>query len=269
MRRGDQVPRAFQAPVDVHASADGQVYMFKRRSAESALCSEEEELSALELRSYQSPPNHSTTQVLERELQLGDNLNKLALQYGCQVADIKRLNNLIQEQDLFALKTIKIPVQKHSFLTEVPPTQDGLPPSPDALPPSPDALPPSPEEGSPPAPTHVREVAHFLMELDNDMERLIQSTEQEDEELLEVWDRRDHRGHRRQRSQGVKGQGADWGINWWNAVIAMLLVGIVLPLFYIIYFKTRPSEGGPVVHPLVTNSSGSAGGTQGPVQEPG
>ncbi|KAJ0009651.1 hypothetical protein NQD34_001353, partial [Periophthalmus magnuspinnatus] len=151
-----------------------------------------------------------------------------------QVADIKRLNNLIQEQDLFALKTIKIPVQKHNFLTEVPPTQDGLPPSPDTLP-------PSPEEGSPTAPTHV---GHFLMELDNDMERLIQSTEQEDEELLEVWDRRDHRGHRRERSQGVKGQGAVWGINWWNAVIAMLLVGIVLPLFYIIYFKTRPSEGG-------------------------
>ncbi|XP_055088361.1 lysM and putative peptidoglycan-binding domain-containing protein 4-like [Periophthalmus magnuspinnatus] len=176
-----------------------------------------------------------------------------------EVADIKRLNNLIQKQDL-----IKIPVQKHSFLTEVPPLR--MPPSPDALPPSPDALPASPEEGSPTAPTHVRELAHFLMELDNDMERLIQSTEQEDEELLEVWDRREHR---RQRSQGVKGQGADWGINCWNAVIAMLLVGIVLLLFYIIYFKTRPSEGGPAVHPLVTNSSGPAGGSQGPVQEPG
>ncbi len=35
-----------------------------------------------------------------------------------QVADIKRVNNLIQEQDLFALKSIKIPVQKHSVLTE-------------------------------------------------------------------------------------------------------------------------------------------------------
>ncbi|XP_020790412.1 lysM and putative peptidoglycan-binding domain-containing protein 4 [Boleophthalmus pectinirostris] len=256
MRRGDQAPRAFQAPVDVHASADGQVYMFKRRSAESALCSEEEEMSSLELRSYHSHPNHSTTQVLERELQPGDNLNKLALQYGCQVADIKRLNNLIQEQDLFALKTIKIPVQKHSFLTEVHPTQDA-PPS------SPDALPPSPEEDSPTAPTHVREVAHFLMELDNDMERLIQSTEQDDDELLEVRDKRDRRSHRKQGGKGVKGHGADWGINWWNAVIAMLLVGIVLPLFYIIYFKTRP-----LVHTL-TNSTAPVGGTQGPVQEPG
>ncbi|XP_055087236.1 lysM and putative peptidoglycan-binding domain-containing protein 4-like [Periophthalmus magnuspinnatus] len=174
--------------------------------------------------------------------------------FSTKVADIKRLNNLIQKQDL-----IKIPVQKHSFLTE------------DLMPSHPHLMPSQPHlrRALPQHPHMSGELAHFLMELDNGMERLIQSTEQEDEELLEVWDRREHRGHRRQRSQGVKGQGADWGINCWNAVIAMLLVGIVLLLFYIIYFKTRPSEGGPAVHPLVTNSSGPAGGSQGPVQEPG
>jgi len=31
MRRGDPLPGAFQAPVDVHASVDGQVYMFRHR----------------------------------------------------------------------------------------------------------------------------------------------------------------------------------------------------------------------------------------------
>lgn len=33
--------------------------------------------------------------------------------------------------------------------------------------------------------------------------------------------------------------GADCGIQWWNAVFIMLLIGIVLPVFYIIYFKTQ------------------------------
>lgn len=33
--------------------------------------------------------------------------------------------------------------------------------------------------------------------------------------------------------------GADCGIQWWNAVFIMLLIGIVLPVFYIIYFKAQ------------------------------
>lgn len=303
MRRAEQAPRAFQAPVDVHASADGQVYMFPRKTAESADSSEDEELNAMELRPYHRQshrhgreqglenklphgdhldhgqvfmlqsrigepagsseeeelsamelrpydtnnhvPRHG--QVLERELQHGDNLNKLALQYGCQVAEIKRLNNLMQEQDLFALKSIKIPIQRHSFLAEFEDaytTQVDIPPSP---------------ETSPRAPPPVREVTDFLMEVDNDTERLIQ----EDEELLEIRDRHERPG----RGHGVKGHGADWGIHWWNAVIAMLLIGIVLPLFYIIYFKTRPSDSGSVLNAQGTNSSEAV--TLRPVQEPG
>lgn len=49
--------------------------------------------------------------------------------------------------------------------------------------------------------------------------------------------------------------GADCGIQWWNAVFIMLLIGIVLPVFYIIYFKTQ----GLVAHTsnttLTSNSS--------------
>lgn len=33
--------------------------------------------------------------------------------------------------------------------------------------------------------------------------------------------------------------GADCGIQWWNAVFLMLLVGIVLPVFYLVYFKIQ------------------------------
>lgn len=303
MRRAEQTPRAFQAPVDVHASVDGQVYMFPRRTdgssedeelsamelrpyhrqnhghrhgqgltselhqgdhldgqvfmlqrriGESGGSSEDEELSAMELRPYHRNHHvhshvHRHGQILERELQQGDNLNKLALQYGCQVTEIKRLNNLMQEQDLFALKSIKIPIQKHSFLTEefgdAHTTQDDTPPSPETLS---RALAP------------VREVTDFFMEVDSDMVRLIQ-------EDKEISDKQERPG----RGQGVKGHGADWGIHWWNAVIAMLLIGIVLPLFYIIYFKTRPLDSSSVLNADGTNSSGTEGTTLRPVQEPG
>lgn len=91
MRRGDSVPRAFQAPVDVHASVDGQVYMFRGRPADSGGSSEDDELNVMELR----PRGHDSEErererfgellLLERDISQGDNLNKLALQYGCKV----------------------------------------------------------------------------------------------------------------------------------------------------------------------------------------
>lgn len=73
--------------MDVHASADGQVYMFKRRPNESAVSSDDEELNLMEMRPlvYQEQERLRNVQLLEREVLDGDNLNKLALQYGCKV----------------------------------------------------------------------------------------------------------------------------------------------------------------------------------------
>lgn len=84
MWRGEHGPQAFQAPVDVHASADGQVYMFKGRTNESAVSSDDEELSLMET-TQMKQDNVRNVQLLEREVLDGDSLNKLALQYGCKV----------------------------------------------------------------------------------------------------------------------------------------------------------------------------------------
>ncbi|XP_062620940.1 lysM and putative peptidoglycan-binding domain-containing protein 3-like [Saccostrea cucullata] len=54
----------------------------------------------------------------EREITEGDTLRSLSLQYGCPVAEIKRINNMIQDQEFYAFKKIKVPIKKYSFLTE-------------------------------------------------------------------------------------------------------------------------------------------------------
>lgn len=274
MWRGENAPRAFQAPVDVHASADGQVYMFKRRQNDCATSSDDEELNVLELKpqALAEPKQDRLKKVelLEREVSDGDNLNKLALQYGCKVADIKRVNNLMQEQDLFALKSIKIPVQKHSLLTEtlgdlsdpqeeVPHTAAGTKAS-----------------ERPRTRQHLQEVTDFLMEVDSDLDKLIQNTADQDDELLEMSDKP---GGFSSKGRRLTSHGADWGIQWWNAVIAMVLIGIVLPLFYLIYFKTKdsslvvPTNGSNLSHLPTTSSNVLLAGlsTKAPlrIQEPG
>ncbi|XP_019720990.1 lysM and putative peptidoglycan-binding domain-containing protein 4 [Hippocampus comes] len=244
MRCGEHVSHAFQAPVDVHASADGQVYMFKRKATGTAVSSDEEEedeleelgLTEMRPRAFQELEQDrlGSFHLLERDVVDGDNLNKLALQYGCKVADIKRVNNLIQEQDLFALKTIKIPVPKHSLLTES------------------DASPSDSFKETPVKPQPNRhQVTDFLIEVDNDTEKLIPNSDDFDMDLLDG-------GSKRPVVKGQKGQGADWGIQWWNAVVAMLLIGIVLPLFYVIYFKTQHGgeaspAGGSVTSSIASN----------------
>ncbi|XP_070687194.1 lysM and putative peptidoglycan-binding domain-containing protein 4 [Pempheris klunzingeri] len=272
MRRGEHVPRAFQAPVDVHASADGQVYMFKRRPNESTGSSDDEEFNVMEMRPLvfqeQEQDRLRNVQLLERELLDGDNLNKLALQYGCKVADIKRVNNLMQEQDLFALKSIKIPVQKHSFLTEA--RTDLSEETPDSS-----TTPVKPQDRARAQP-HLREVTDFLMEVDHDIEKLIQTTNDQDEDFLDNSESQQRFGFRGRR---LTNHGADWGIQWWNAVVAMLLIGIVLPLFYVIYFKTKdngvvsPTDSSGAIQSTMSssNSSGTRLGTSGleHFQEPG
>lgn len=261
MRRMEPPPQAFQAPVDVHASVDGQVYMFRRRQDDSA-DSSDEELNVMELRPRgrleHEQDKAGCLQLLEREVSDGDNLNKLALQYGCKVADIKRVNNLIQEQDLFALKCIKIPVKKHSFLTE---DCTGLnDPQLETLksptPPQPHDKPEASSSGRP----HLQDYTDYLKVVDHDIEKLIQTTDTHEEFFSESAARSHKFGLRGQR---LTSYGADWGIQWWNAVVAMLLIGIILPIFYVVYFKTKNTgvsalDGSGIDSPFVqSNSSGT------------
>lgn len=164
----------------------------------------------------------------------------------------------MQEQDLFALKSIKIPVQKHSFLTEM---YTDLSDPQEEMPYSSTTTPVKPQDRARAQP-HLQEVTDFLMEVDQDIEKLIQTTNDQDEDFLDNSERKQRFGFR-----GQSGHGADWGIQWWNAVVAMLLIGIVLPLFYVIYFKTKDNG---VVSPTdvalssITslNTSGTGHGTR-------
>ncbi|KAK1160906.1 lysM and putative peptidoglycan-binding domain-containing protein 4-like isoform X1 [Acipenser oxyrinchus oxyrinchus] len=245
IRLRDSLLRPFQAPVDVLASQEGRVYLFREVEGDSDQSSEDE-FNVMELRPRGREQARLDREkvgdvlLLEKDISEGDSLNKIALQYGCKVADIKRVNNLIREQDLYALKVIKIPVKKHSVLTE---TSNDLK--------EPQAssswclhmlAEPSLYEDAAAAGrcgADVKECTDFLKEIDHDIERLIQSTDN----LEEVSCLEPHGGPPHGTgNQNPSPHGSDWGIQWWNAVALMLLIGIILPVFYMVYFKTQDSE---------------------------
>ncbi|XP_043533470.1 lysM and putative peptidoglycan-binding domain-containing protein 4 [Chiloscyllium plagiosum] len=257
MRLRDGQTRSFQAPVDVHASQDGQVYLFGSEVATSDESSDEDQCN-IELRprgrecqwSTVTEEKSNSTVLLIREVVDGDNLNTFALQYGCSVADLKRVNHLIREQDFFALKTIKIPVKKHSLLTEA----------------HEEAKRRQPFSANNRASTFVEgciatgqgtnenKLNIYFEEIDKGIERVIQSTDQCKDRLEEVvYCQKPNGFNSSPLSPKDVHHGADWGIRWWNAVVIMLLVGIIVPIFYVVYFKIQETE--TAVDPTAPNGT--------------
>lgn len=240
MRQKEVLAKPFQGPAAVCRTATSHVYVFQDASGDS---SEEDEAQPVALRprprgkerqrSSAPPPGGGHTVLLQRELAQGDSLNKLALQYGCKVADIKKVNNFIREQDLYAVRSIKIPVRNHGILTE---TREELRP----------LAGPSPETGAalaelPSADAQDSQLADFFQGIDRNIERVVQSQVFRTESCcLETSGRPPLPA-----PPAPPPSGADCGLRWWNAVVIMLLVGVVLPVFYLVYFRMQASGEAP------------------------
>lgn len=175
-----------------------------------------------------------------KEIQEGDTLNAVALQYSCSVADIKRANNFISEQDFFALRSIKIPVKKFSFLREA----HSLPKGKHSSRSGPALLSFEHQENVPASDSSSpqKSAGNFLQEVDRDIEQIVKCTNTKRENLNEVVSALSaeqvvFEPIFKERKLKDPYYGADWGIRWWTAVVIMLVVGIITPVFYLLYYE--------------------------------
>lgn len=60
-------------------------------------------------------------QVLEAEILENDTLTKIALRHNCSPADIKRLNKIEKDNEIFAFKVLKVPLTPHNILLDIHP----------------------------------------------------------------------------------------------------------------------------------------------------
>lgn len=156
-----------------------------------------------------------------------------------QVADIKRVNNLITDQDFFALRSIKIPVKKFSVLTET----HCFPKTRQVSRPASASYSAESSEASLAEESFSTETAgNFLKEVDHDIEQIVKCNATKRENLNEVVSALSTQqltfepdGKPMKRKDPY--YGADWGIGWWTAVVIMVVVGIVTPVFYLLYYE--------------------------------
>ncbi|KAL8602237.1 hypothetical protein ACOMHN_022750 [Nucella lapillus] len=198
----------------------------------------------------------------EKEIVEGETLQSLSLRYACPVSELKRINNLMKDQDFFARRKLKIPMHRHGILSEMTKQEEAearkqksyaayngaaLPSYSDI--PS-DAV-CSDVDASDPEMHGVQTVSiygnfskqgqeanRFLKKMDKDLSKLRQSTATERESLNEVISVLTNKtfyplDNRR------KLNGADWGIRWWVILLAAVGLAIVVLVVYFVYVKFK------------------------------
>ncbi|CAG5921426.1 lysM and putative peptidoglycan-binding domain-containing protein 3 [Menidia menidia] len=239
----------FQSATMVQSANGGHAYLFGNNGSENDLSEEDGESFELRPRGRERLRKSTSRERLDdiiyltRDIQEGDTLNGIALQYHCSVADIKRANNLLTEQDFYALRSVKIPVRRFSVLTETHNTGPLKSASPPAVRgPHAASVASLPSESSTDSSSSTDSVEGFLLEKDKDIEQLVKSTGPSRSSLNEVVSsltlQQPLLGEEYKPPQRKDPYyGADWGMRWWTAVAIMLVVGIVTPVFYLLYYE--------------------------------
>ena len=179
--------------------------------------------------------------------------------YLLQLAELKRVNRLIMEQDFFALRLIRVPVKKHgiiserlehSYLGRTLPNLEAPPVSSREYNHEDGSLVDAPcDEAGETSSLLVRtlsirdtcnrqstEAREFLQRMDGDLEKIRFSTNSYKSSLDEVSAtltcKRIH-----PLRDGAFCNEADCGIRWWNLVIWMIIVVLLIPSLYFLYFE--------------------------------
>ncbi|XP_033019757.1 lysM and putative peptidoglycan-binding domain-containing protein 3 [Lacerta agilis] len=237
---------SFQLPAVVQPTVDNHLYTFGNGiSSDSDVLEDETELYELRPRGREKVRRSTSRERIDdivfitKDIKEGDTLNAIALQYCCSVADIKRVNNLITDQDFFALRTIKIPVKKFSVLTET----HSFPKSRQASR-SASTLysTESPDASQAAEPFSTETVGNFLKEVDRDIEQIVKCNATKRENLNEVvsalsTQQLNFEPDGKPIKRKDPHYGADWGIRWSTAVVIMVVVVIITPVFYLLYYE--------------------------------
>ncbi|XP_067145270.1 lysM and putative peptidoglycan-binding domain-containing protein 3 [Centruroides vittatus] len=202
------------------------------------------------LKERKSPPSKSV-HYLEHQIREGDSLQKLSLLYRCPVAELKRANRLLSNQEFYGLKKIKIPVKSYSILTEILPSAGCSNGTVDAE-----------QEGESVRTFHLgigrvlngeerSEAAAFLKKMDEDLTKIRESTKLYKDSLEEAAVTLTAPQFRPLVDGGsAKYNGADCGLQWKTLIVAIVVFALILPIIVILYIQLHKS-----LVPQVNNST--------------
>ncbi|XP_013788275.1 lysM and putative peptidoglycan-binding domain-containing protein 3-like [Limulus polyphemus] len=185
---------------------------------------------------------------LEHKVKKEDTLQRLSLLYSCPVSEIKRANNLQTDKELFARKSLIIPVRKHSILTEILPYAKSSSYEASSLRIVEDNTIHSDNErtisigiGRALAEEKHNGTVEFLKAMDRDLAKIRDSTHTYKNSLEDVKATLTSPRFAPIIFENPKKKsifsGVDCGISWWSLLVVIFVIGIVAPLVYMLYYK--------------------------------
>ncbi|KAG7301484.1 hypothetical protein JYU34_014450 [Plutella xylostella] len=207
-----------------------------------------------EIKLYRVKPQEH---FIEAQVQEDDTLQAIALRFHCSIQELKRINHIHKDNEIYARRTVKVPVTPYSVLTEMIPTS--------TTPSTSKQVPITPIQNT----TNQTDVSvhnNNTKTKENDFSidcnavvmnstlapAVIPYTDMEmtdpvseDTKLLPSKDRVPVE------TVVVKqltSQGADFGIKWYHLVFCLLALGVVTPLVYVLFYLDKHEH--PDVPPL-------------------
>ncbi|XP_060068899.1 lysM and putative peptidoglycan-binding domain-containing protein 3-like [Ylistrum balloti] len=229
----------------------------------------------MEMRSRKAPrvvdPKEKEPIYFEREITEGDSLRSLALQYGCPVSELKRINNFIQDQDFYGYKVVKVPMKRHSFLTEhiekekeeqarqqsSTALSNGMTVVDETCESSHDLMENTDNDSicdmSDPETQNLiirtlsisdalnsqsRDAQKFLDNMDKDLSKIRQANDRTNrrslDEVVSMLTNRTIRPFPKNRN---KTDGANWGMSWKSLVIGLIALAVICPVIFFLYVR--------------------------------
>ncbi|CAD6208229.1 GSCOCG00010481001-RA-CDS [Cotesia congregata] len=201
----------------------------------------------LQVRKHKSTPRK--VEVIVVNLKPEDTLQALALRYHCTISELKRINSIHKENEIFARRTLKVPIQPFSILTETEKLID--------IEDEPAALHPSTSNAQLiiNLPKSDSTLKGFVSKDESDINTLILNSvcepvnkftgpdldiDDECNELLPGGSR--DSTPEAQVINSLRCSGADWGLSFLHLLLLILLLAIVLPIIYIFYIAEHPQH---------------------------
>lgn len=180
-----------------------------------------------------------------------------------QVAELKRINNLIKDQDFFALRVIKVPMKRYSLLTDLVNEENKEAANSAKLTLNANGFESSHSQeanetdSSSENELFVRtlsirdsllsdqgkQAASFLQRMDKDLKSIVNSTKSQKDSLEDVVQTMTCKRIYPLQQQSSWLNGYDCGMRWWSVLLAFIVFGFVAPLLYFIYLEIHKKWG--------------------------
>ncbi|XP_008556573.2 lysM and putative peptidoglycan-binding domain-containing protein 4 [Microplitis demolitor] len=213
---------------------------------------EDEEIPLQLRKQHKSLPKK--IEVIIVNLKPEDTLQALSLRYHCTISELKRINNIHKENEIYARRVIKIPVQPFSILTENEKLID-IDDQPDPLPSSSSSaqLIINLSDGNVSKETDINTlILNSVCEPSNKFTSNQDIDINADDETNELLAREPRDSTPEAKViDSFKCSGADWGLSLIHLILLFLLLGIILPIIYIFYIAEHSD------HHIIINNNNS------------